>query len=299
MAYRVYAAPAPVVEYDAAPTMAYRVYAAPAPVVEYDAAAPTVAYWAHAAPAPVDEYDAPAARAAPSPLVDVPVVQVVQVPQVPVVEKTIEIAQLQTIEKIVDIPEIQTVQSTQFSESLETAPVLEMAPAEIVEGVEFGPPLPAESAPPMFATVEPPPVVVEYIQPTPVVEYVALAPAVTYAALAPVVEYVRQAENSDIIETNEKRTLRISPADCEGVIEELSKALEEGLSAVLDEYIEKFDKPDKKHESDEYVCGKWPRRKVSPAFSGTATRTASPSRNLWMTRDTCTVGWTGTVTVGK
>ena len=127
----------------------------------------------------------------------------------------------------------------------------------------------------MFATaptVEPPPVVVEYIQPTPVVEYVAAAPAVTYAALAPVVEYVRKAENSDIIETNEKRALRISPADCG--IEELSKAMEEGLSAVLgeyienfdkpeglsaviDEYFEKFDKPDKKHESDEYVCGKW------------------------------------------
>ena len=135
-----------------------------------------------------------------------------------------------------------------------------MAPAEIVEGVEFGPPLPAESAPPMFATaptVEPPPVVVEYIQPTPVVEYVAAAPAVTYAALAPVVEYVRQAENSDIIETNEKRTLRISPAHCEVVIEELCKAMEEWLSAVLDEYFEKFDKPDKKHESDEYACGKW------------------------------------------
>ena len=112
----------------------------------------------------------------------------------------------------------------------------------------------------MFArapTVEPPPVVVEYIQPTPVVEYVAPAPEVTYAALAPVVEYVGEAENSDIIKTNEKRTLRISPADCEGVIEELSKAMEEGFSAVLDEYIENFDRPDKKHESDEYVCGTW------------------------------------------
>ena len=74
------------------------------------------------------------------------------------------------------------------------------------------------------------------------VEYVA--PAVTYAALAPVVEYVRQSENSDIIGRNEKRTLRISPADCEGVIEELSKAMEEGFSAVLDEYIENFDKPE-------------------------------------------------------
>ena len=57
-----------------------------------------------------------------------------------------------------------------------------------------------------------------------------------------------------------------------GVIEELSKAMEEGFSAVLDEFIEnfdkpeglsavidehfeEFDKPDKKHKRDEYVCG--------------------------------------------
>ena len=289
VAYRAHAAPAPMVEYDAALTMAYRAHAAPAPMVEYDAA-PTVAYRAHAAPAPVVEYDAPALTVATSPLVDVPVVQVVQVPQVQVVEKTIEIPQLQTIEKFVDIPEIQTVQSTQYSENLET-------PAEIVEGVEFGPPLPAESAPPMFATaptVEPPRVVVEYIEPSPVVEYVAPAPAVTYAALAPVVEYVRQAENSDIIETNEKRTLRISPADCEGVIEELSKAMEEGFSAVLDEYIENFDKPEglsavideyfEKFDKPDTYAVSGPRRKGSPAFSSTVTRTASPSRNLWMTR---------------
>ena len=129
----VHAAPLPVIEYDApAPNLAYLAHAAPAPMVENDAPASTVEYQAHAEPAPVDEYDAPAA---------LPVVQVVQIPQVPVVKKTIEIPQLQIIWKIVEIPEIQTVQSTQSSESLETTPVLEMAPAEIVEGVEFGPPL--------------------------------------------------------------------------------------------------------------------------------------------------------------
>merc|ERR1711945_75660 len=73
-------------------------------------------------------------------VVDVPVVQVMQVPQVQVVEKTVE------------IPEIQTVQGTQTSESLGTAPVRQVAQAEIVEVVEMGAPLPAESAPPMFVT---------------------------------------------------------------------------------------------------------------------------------------------------
>ena len=119
-------------------------------------------------------------------------------------------------------------------------------------------------------------------------------------------ETVMQAVNSDIIETSEKRTLRISPvvdtpeiqtlqctegldtapdlekapaertlgislADCEGAIEELSKAMAEGFSAALDEVIENFDKsdgisavideyfdePDKNLWSDEYVCGTW------------------------------------------
>ena len=81
-------------------------------------------------------------------------------------------------------------------------------------------------------------------------------------------------------ETSEKRTLRISPAECEGAIEELSKAMEEGFSAMLDELVEDFDKPggigdmidksferyecfekldklEKKLESDECVRGKW------------------------------------------
>merc|ERR1711945_20320 len=105
-------------------------------------------------------------------VVDVPVVQVVQVPQVQVVEKTVEIPQLQIVEKIVEIPEIQTVQGTQTSESLGTAPVRQVAQAEIVEVVEIGAPLPAESAPPMFVTapvLEAPPAVVEYVQPAPVV----------------------------------------------------------------------------------------------------------------------------------
>ena len=122
-------------------------------------------------------------------------------------------------------------------------------------------------------------------------------------------ETVTQAVNSDIIETSEKRALRISPvvdtpeiqtlqctegldtapdlekapaertlsiplADCEGAVEELSKTMAEGfsaaldkvienfdksdgISAVIDEYFEKSDEPDKNFWSDEYVCGTW------------------------------------------
>merc|ERR1712064_91906 len=63
--------------------------------------------------------------------------------------------------------------------------VRQVAQAEIVEVVEMGAPLPAESAPPIFVTapvLEAPPAVVEYVQPAPVVEYVAPAPTVAYAA---------------------------------------------------------------------------------------------------------------------
>merc|ERR1712064_178886 len=97
-------------------------------------------------------------------VVDIPVVAQRQIPMVQTVQKTVEIPQLQYIDKVVDVPvvqivekivevpEIQTVQGTQTSESLGTAPVRQVAQAEIVEVVEMGAPLPAESAPPMFVT---------------------------------------------------------------------------------------------------------------------------------------------------
>ena len=128
--YRAYAAPAPMVEYDAALMMVHRAYAASAPTAEYDAtlmmahqahatpvltaeydAASTETHWTCAAPTTVVEHDAYAAQAVPSPLVDESVVKVVHVPQVRVVEKTIEIPHLQTIEKIVNIPEILTLEA--------------------------------------------------------------------------------------------------------------------------------------------------------------------------------------------
>ena len=79
-------------------------------------------------------------------------------------EKTVEIPQLHVVEKIVDNPQIQMVQGTQTSESLGTAPVRQVAQVEIVEAVEIGAPLPAESGPPMFvkAPVLEDPVVVAY-----------------------------------------------------------------------------------------------------------------------------------------
>ena len=70
-------------------------------------------------------------------VVDAPVVQVVQVPQVQVVEKTIEVPQLRNIEKFVEIPEIQTVQGTRTSESLDSDPVRQVSPAGCVEVVDM------------------------------------------------------------------------------------------------------------------------------------------------------------------
>ena len=82
-----------------------------------------MAHWSHAAPDTAAEYDA---------LVDGPVVKVVHVPQVQVVEKTIEISQLQTIGKIVHILEAQSVQNTQTSESSD---ISTPTPKEFVETI--------------------------------------------------------------------------------------------------------------------------------------------------------------------
>ena len=73
--------------------------------------------------------------------------------------------------------------------------------------VEFGPPFPADSAPPTRVTTPvaaAPPVVVEYVQPDPVIEYAVPAssvtatpvPAVEHDAPAPAVTYTTMLESS-------------------------------------------------------------------------------------------------------
>ena len=46
------------------------------------------------------------------------------------------------------------------------------------------------------------------------------------------------------------------------------------LSAAIDEHFEKFDETDKKHESDEYVCGKWSSEKGESSMDGWQARLA-------------------------
>ena len=67
------------------------------------------------------------------------VVQAVLDPRVQAVEKTVEIPQLQIVKKVVEIPEIQLRVSG-------TAPVRQVAPAEIAEVVKIGECLLTESA---------------------------------------------------------------------------------------------------------------------------------------------------------
>ena len=151
------------------------VYTASAPANEYTVSAPVIEY---VTPAPVTTLLEP----------PVPAVYTVQVCH--------ETPQSQTVEKIVEVPEIRIFQGTRASESLGTAPGRHVAFTEIVEVMEFEPPLSVESAPPSFVTtpgVEAGPVMTEYVQPTPLDEYVSpvsAALAVTYAAPAPVDESV-------------------------------------------------------------------------------------------------------------
>ena len=120
-------------------------YVQPTPVAEYVSAAPAVSY------------EAPA-----------PVAECTPVPQVPIVEKTIEIPQLQIVEKIVEIPELSAIQGAQTSKSLGIAPVRHAAPAKLVDTKELEPPSSAVSTPPVFVTapmVEAASILAEYVQP--------------------------------------------------------------------------------------------------------------------------------------
>ena len=99
-----------------------------------------------AAPAPVNEY------VAPTPVTTlleppVPVVHVVQVPQVQVVQNTIETPQLQIIEKSVEFRTNRSALSARTSVSLGTAPVSPMKPAEIIDVAELEPPRPVRRRP--------------------------------------------------------------------------------------------------------------------------------------------------------
>ena len=178
------------VNYASVPAAATCAATASLPVIEHVTPDPAV----YTAPAPSNEHVASACvieYVTPAPVTTLlePLVRTVFTVQV-----CHETPQSQTIEKIVEIPQIRIFQGTRASESFGTAPGRHVAFSEIVEVMEFKPPLSVESAPPTFVTtpgVEAGPAMTEYVQPTPVAEYVtpvSAAPAVTYEAPAPVAE---------------------------------------------------------------------------------------------------------------
>ena len=107
-------------------------YVTPAPVVEHPAPAPAV----HDAPAPVIEYVTHKFVAS-APVIEymatVPVISLLE-PPVPLVH--VLVPQVQIIEKTVEFLVVQTAQSTRTSESSETVPVCEMKHVVTVEMVE-------------------------------------------------------------------------------------------------------------------------------------------------------------------
>ena len=68
------------------------------------------------------------------------------------------------------------------------------------------------------------------------------------------------------------------------------------LSAVIDEHSNKFDETDKKHESYEYVCGKWASEKGESSIFWDSNMKCLSLLRLGIS---AMVGWTGTGTVGK
>ena len=148
---------------------------------------------ATATAAPRTEYVAPAPVLADLQEPPLPNIQVVQVPQVQIMEKTVE------------IPEIQTNQDTRTSECLGAhvrrvnfadTVVEYVQPVQVVEFVAPAPAVSFETPTTMVEYVTPAPAVTN-TAPAPVVEYVASAPAVTHVAPASVVGSVAPASAVD------------------------------------------------------------------------------------------------------
>ena len=109
-------------------------------------------------------------------IVDDPVVQVVQIPQVHVVEKTAEIPvmtqrqnhMVQTVQMPMETPQLQIVgeivRDTQTSDSLGTTPVCQVAQTGHVEAVEIETSLPTESASAMFVSTPVPQAMEELVE---------------------------------------------------------------------------------------------------------------------------------------
>merc|ERR1711972_223682 len=78
-------------------------------------------------------------------IVDVPVIKQVEVPQIQTIERHGEVPYVQTVEKVVEIPQIgENLSGQTRSRTTTLQPVRQQAPAEVVNVVEQGPPLPAE-----------------------------------------------------------------------------------------------------------------------------------------------------------
>merc|ERR1712048_1377225 len=88
-------------------------------------------------------------------IVDVPVVKQIEVPQIQTIEKIVEVPFVQTVEKIVEIPTVgNTVTGEQRSVNIQLETVRQIAPAEAVEEIVAGPPMPTETAQPILRGVQ-------------------------------------------------------------------------------------------------------------------------------------------------
>jgi len=79
------------------------------------------------------------------------VVKQIEIPQIQTIEKIVEVPYIQTVEKIVEIPQVgETVQGNQRSVTQQLETMRQMAPAETVQEVVEGPPMPMESMTPVL-----------------------------------------------------------------------------------------------------------------------------------------------------
>merc|ERR1711982_814 len=78
-------------------------------------------------------------------IVDVPVIKQVEVPQIQTIERHVEVPYVQIVEKVVEIPQIgENLSGQTRHKTTSLQPIKQQAPAEVVQVVEVGPPMPAE-----------------------------------------------------------------------------------------------------------------------------------------------------------
>merc|ERR1712151_375719 len=103
----------------------------------------------------------------------------VEVPQIQTIERHVEVPYVQTVEKVVEIPQIgENLSGQTRHKTTSLQPIKQQAPAEVVQVVEQGPPMPAEKTTALVEVAQAPVTIqqpIEVVQPMTIQQPVEIA----------------------------------------------------------------------------------------------------------------------------